>query len=51
MGGVIAQRWGVVAPFWFAFLGSALVLTLTWRAIGHVAQVADATLPIGSPTR
>ena len=51
MGGVIAQRWGVVAPFWFAFLGSALVLTLTWRAIGHVAQAADTTLPLGSPTR
>jgi hypothetical protein len=41
----------VVAPFWFAFLGSALVLTLTWRAIGHVAQAADTTPPIGSPTR
>ena len=32
------ERWGVLAPFWFAFAGSALILLLTWKAIGHVTQ-------------
>lgn len=41
LGGAIAQRWGVIAPFWFAFAGSAVILVLTWRAIAHVAHAAD----------
>ena len=41
LGGVIAQRWGVIAVFWFAFVGSALILLFTWRSISYVAHVAD----------
>lgn len=41
LGGVIASRWGVVAPFWFAFVGSAVILVTVWRAIGHVTQQAE----------
>jgi Na+/melibiose symporter-like transporter len=41
LGGVIASRWGVVAPFWFAFAGSAVILVTVWRAIGHVTQQAE----------
>jgi hypothetical protein len=35
---VIATRWGVTAPFWFAFAGSALILTALWRQLGHIAH-------------
>lgn len=38
LGGLIASRWGVVAPFWFAFLGSGLTLALLWRQLGNVAS-------------
>ena len=41
LGGAIASRWGVVAPFWFAFVGSAVILVTVWGAIGHVTQRAE----------
>jgi transmembrane secretion effector len=41
LGGVIARIWGITGPFWFAFAGSALILALIWRELGHIAH-ADA---------
>jgi predicted MFS family arabinose efflux permease len=38
LGGLIAGRWGLAAPFWFAFAGSAITLALVWRAVGHIAH-------------
>lgn len=38
VGGVIAHRWGVTGPFWFAFGGSALILIAIWHALGHIAH-------------
>ncbi|MEA2453707.1 MAG: hypothetical protein QOG04_2417 [Actinomycetota bacterium] len=43
LGGAIAQRWGVVAPFWFAFVGSAVILAFTWRSIAQVTHDAETT--------
>ncbi|MFL6062631.1 MAG: MFS transporter [Marmoricola sp.] len=37
IGGALAGRWGVVAPFWFAFVGSALFVVLIWRQLVHIA--------------
>lgn len=37
LGGLIAQAWGLTAPWWFAFGGSALTLLLVWRSISHIA--------------
>lgn len=45
LGGAIAQRWGVIAPFWFAFVGSAVILLVVWRSIAHVTQEAETTEP------
>lgn len=42
LGGVIAQLWGLTAPWWFAFGGAAVTLLLVWRSIAHIA----ATPPI-----
>jgi predicted MFS family arabinose efflux permease len=49
LGGVIAQTWGLTAPWWFAFGGSALTLLLVWRSISSIAAARpvldDAQLP------
>lgn len=51
IGGVLAQRFGVTAPFWFAFAGSALFVVLIWRQLRHVAHadeqpVAEGAVPL-----
>ncbi len=38
IGGLLAQRWGVTAPFWFAFVGSAAFVVLIWRQLSHIAH-------------
>jgi len=42
MGGVIADVWGLAAPFWFAFFGSGITLLLIWRQLGHIAHADEA---------
>ncbi len=42
VGGLLAERWGLTAPFWFAFVGSAVALVLLWEQMRHVAH-ADET--------
>jgi len=37
LGGVLAQAFGLTAPWWFAFAGSAITLLLMWRQISHIA--------------
>ncbi|MCW2845196.1 MAG: major facilitator superfamily 1 [Nocardioides sp.] len=43
VGGLIAQHWGVTAPFWFAFVGSALFCVLIWGQLSHIAHGDDET--------
>ena len=38
LGGVLATIWGITGPFWFAFVGSAIILVLIWRRLGHIAH-------------
>ena len=38
IGGVIAGAYGITAPFWFAFVGSAILITVLWRQLAHVAH-------------
>ncbi|MGH9041378.1 MAG: MFS transporter [Acidimicrobiia bacterium] len=45
IGGVIAQHWGVTAPFWFAFAGSALFVVLIWRQLSHIAHADEQPAP------
>jgi MFS family permease len=42
LGGFIATHWGLAAPFWFAFVGSALTLAALWRQLDHVVHAANA---------
>ncbi len=42
VGGLLAQQFGVTAPFWFAFGGSALFLVAIWRELAHIAHADEA---------
>ncbi len=42
IGGALANRYGVTAPFWFAFAGSAVILALIWRQLAHIAHADEA---------
>ncbi|WP_225234486.1 MFS transporter [Klenkia terrae] len=42
IGGLVAQRFGVTGPFWFAFAGSALFVVLIWGQLRHVAHADEA---------
>ncbi len=44
LGGVIARVWGVTGPFWFAFVGSAVILALIWRELAHIAHADEAAV-------
>lgn len=47
LGGILADRFGVLAPFWFAFVGAGITTLLVWRAIGLVADAGAATASTG----
>jgi MFS family permease len=38
VGGVLGQIWGVTAPFWFAFVGSAVILVVIWRRLSLITH-------------
>jgi len=39
IGGLLASKFGITAPFWFAFIGSALLLVFLW---GRFDNIVDA---------
>ena len=41
IGGALASRYGVTAPFWFAFGGSVLFLALLWRELTRIAHADE----------
>jgi MFS-type transporter involved in bile tolerance (Atg22 family) len=49
LGGLVASVWGITAPFWFAFAGSALILAVIWRSLLHIAH-SDEDARAGAPT-
>jgi MFS family permease len=42
IGGALASQFGITAPYWFAFAGSALLVTVLWREFGHIAHSGEA---------
>lgn len=38
LGGVLARQWGITAPFWWAFIGSAAFVVLIWGQLRHIAH-------------
>ena len=52
IGGWLALTFGITAPFWFGFIGSALLVVILWRQfdlIVHAGDAHDARDP-GSPS-
>lgn len=41
VGGVIASIWGVTGPFWFAFVGSALIFVWIWNRLDNIAHAGE----------
>ncbi len=41
VGGLVARAWGITGPFWFGFVGSAVILALIWRQLVHIAHAGD----------
>jgi MFS family permease len=44
VGGLLAHRWGITAPYWFGFFGCAVILTAIWREVGNIAYEDAATI-------
>jgi MFS family permease len=41
LGGVLARTFGITAPFWFGFIGSALLVLVLWREFEHIEHAGD----------
>ena len=52
IGGLLAREFGITAPFWFGFIGSAILVAVLWRQfdnIVHASEVApDADLGLAA---
>jgi predicted MFS family arabinose efflux permease len=42
IGGLLARSFGLTAPFWFAFVGSAALVLLLWREFAHIVHAGEA---------
>ena len=42
IGGLLARSFGITAPFWFGFFGSALLVALLWRQFDHIVHAGEA---------
>jgi MFS family permease len=42
VGGLLAATFGLTAPFWFGFAGSALLVVLLWREFDNIVHAGDA---------
>jgi hypothetical protein len=45
VGGAIAGVWGVTGPFWFGFVGSAVLVVALWPQFSHIAHAGDEDQP------
>jgi MFS family permease len=41
LGGLLASSFGITAPFWFGFAGSALLVAILWRQFDHIVHAGD----------
>jgi MFS family permease len=42
LGGILAGAFDITAPFWFGFIGSAILVVLLWRQFAHIAHAGEA---------
>jgi predicted MFS family arabinose efflux permease len=41
IGGILAGAFDITAPFWFGFVGSAILVVLLWRQFPHITHEAE----------
>ncbi|HYK95532.1 MAG TPA: MFS transporter [Candidatus Dormibacteraeota bacterium] len=41
IGGLLARQFGITAPFWFGFIGSAILVVILWREFAHIAHSGE----------
>jgi predicted MFS family arabinose efflux permease len=41
IGGLLARTYGITAPFWFGFFGSAVLLVVLWREFDNIVHAGD----------
>jgi predicted MFS family arabinose efflux permease len=42
LGGLLARTYGITAPFWFGFVGSAILVTVLWHQFDQIVHAGDA---------
>jgi len=45
LGGLLARTFGITAPFWFGFVGSALLVAILWRQFDNIVHAGDVSDP------
>ena len=48
IGGFLASKFGLTAPFWFGFAGSAVLVTVLWRQFDHIVHASEQPSAAGS---
>ncbi|HEU0245295.1 MAG TPA: MFS transporter [Candidatus Limnocylindrales bacterium] len=41
IGGLLARQYGITAPFWFGFAGSAILVVLLWREFANIVHASE----------
>jgi MFS family permease len=41
LGGLLARAYGITAPFWFAFIGSAILVAVLWRRLDNIVDAGE----------
>jgi MFS family permease len=41
IGGLLAREFGITAPFWFGFIGSAFLVALLWRQFDNIVHASE----------
>jgi MFS family permease len=41
VGGLLASAYGITAPFWFGFIGSALLVAVLWRRFDNIVHAGE----------
>ena len=49
IGGLLARAYGITAPFWFGFIGSALLVAVLWRRFALITHTDESRVWRATP--
>ena len=50
IGGLLASGFGITAPFWFGFIGSAVLVAVLWRQFDHIVHASERHAHVPAPS-